>query len=651
MLNTLTQPYTGAERLVIGIDVGTTSSAVSLSHLQPGVIPIIRTVTSWPDSPTESKLPSLVLFNSSGSPVAFGAECLTPAVRRIIDEAELHLAKWFKLQLHPRQMQFDATATLSTSLGGLNLDSSETQTTLAPIVPDFEVPPLPLHVTIKRVYSSFLAYLLEHTRSWFAEHTLEGGETWNRLIGSAQVVMAIPDGWDEVQQAVMKEALVETGLLGDEVEERLDFLREAEASVHFALKGEEVCEWLQPGALFTAADLGGSTIDVCLYRCEQISPTVQLKEVKLSESVQAGGVFVDRAAQTLVKAKLDGSRFASAEKIDRIVSLFEENTKRRFTGSGEISYIKFGDSCITDRPHGVSMGRLSLSSAEVESTFSTCANEILAAIQQQLRMGSEKASHVIITGGFGDSPYLRARLRRFLEPSGFHLVTSDDQSKKAVAEGAVRWQLSQQVTARAVRASYGASVAVYYKHHDPEHRCRSLHTWPDGLQRVYGAWAPIVEKGAVLHTSASFPESFVQQTTKLGALTDFRENVWIYEGDEPDPRWCEDESELARPGFVRRAEVIADLSPLRFILEPIQKGTVSTKATSQDIARGNAYWLAEFEICLFVAQTSLKAKLTWMEKGIQREGPATVVLVDSADRSEGAQVCRRLPADVVAERA
>ncbi|ORY73053.1 hypothetical protein BCR35DRAFT_315017 [Leucosporidium creatinivorum] len=586
MLNTLTEPYKGTERQVIGIDVGTTSSAVSLSHLQLGAIPTIRIVTSWPDSPTESKLPSLVLFDSSGSPVAFGAQCLTPVMKERMTSDHLHLAKWFKLQLHPPQMQFDATATLSSSLGGLNLGSSEQQDVLSTIVPDFEVPPLPPQITIKGVYSSFLAYLLEHTRSWFAEHTLEGGETWDRLIGNAQVVMAIPDGWDEEQQVVMKEALAETGLLGVEVEDRIDCLRKAEASVHFALKGEEVREWLKPGALFTVADLGGSTVDVS---------SVPLKEVKLSGAVQAGGVFVDRAAETLVKAKLDGSRFASAEKIDRIVSLFEENTKRRFTGSGEISYIKFGDFNITDRPHGVNMGRLSLSSAEVESTFSTCANEILAAIQQQLRMGSEKAS------GFGDSPYLRARLRRFLEPSGFHLVTSDDQSKKAVAEGAIRWQLSQQVTSRAVRASYGTSMAVKYDPSDPDHRCRSLHTWPDGLQRVYGAWPPIVEKGSVLHTSASFSRPFAQQPTKPGSLADFRENVWIYEGDESNPRWCEDEF--------------------------------------------------DFRICLFVAQTSLKAKLTWMEKGIQREGPATVVLVDSTDRAEGAQVRRRLPADVVAERA
>lgn len=47
--------------------------------------------------------------------------------------------------------------------------------------------------------------------------------------------------------------------------------------------------------------------------------------------------------------------------VEHILSIFEEKTKRRFFGEGEISYIKFGESTDTDRPHGVSMGRLSLS--------------------------------------------------------------------------------------------------------------------------------------------------------------------------------------------------------------------------------------------------------------------------------------------------
>jgi len=119
--------------------------------------------------------------------------------------------------------------------------------------------------------------------------------------------------------------------------------------------------------------------------------------------------------------------------------------------------------------------------------------------------------------------------------------------------------------------------------------------------------------------------------------------------------------------------VEADLSQLHSSLTPYKNGSRGIHATVDDVAAGRAYYHVEFHLRLFVAQTSLKARLIWTERvsfvlalslteqdadpflaytqGIKREGPATVVLVDSADRAEGAQTRRRLPADIVAEHA
>lgn len=53
---------------------GTTASACTLVHLMPGQIPVPRAVQSWPASPQESKVPSLVLYDNSGRARAFCAE-------------------------------------------------------------------------------------------------------------------------------------------------------------------------------------------------------------------------------------------------------------------------------------------------------------------------------------------------------------------------------------------------------------------------------------------------------------------------------------------------------------------------------------------------------------------------------------------------
>lgn len=137
------------------------SASISVAHLAPGSIPVVRTVTSWPSSKNESKLSSLLYFDAAGHAVAWGAECLAPEMRARALKEGLQLAKWWKLHLHPNSMQFETTATLaSTLLDRLSLGS----TTPKQIVPDFEVPPLPPNVKIDLVYSSFFKYLFENTR-------------------------------------------------------------------------------------------------------------------------------------------------------------------------------------------------------------------------------------------------------------------------------------------------------------------------------------------------------------------------------------------------------------------------------------------------------------------------------------------------------
>lgn len=240
-------------------------------------MPAIRTVSSWPDAPTESKLPSLVLLGPSNKPIAFGAECLTPAMKLLAAQPGYNLVKWFKLHLHPRSMQFESSATLVSSLEHLSLGSAPPP----PIVPDFEVPSLPPGVTIGQVYSSFLRYLVGAARSWFVDHTPQGGEQiWDCLIGSADIIFATPDGWADEEQMLIRRVMREAGVMAE-----IEFLREAEACVHFSLQesqewlkvsrtlmssSAELIDWLpQSGSIFTVADLGGSTCDVGM--CKSLS--------------------------------------------------------------------------------------------------------------------------------------------------------------------------------------------------------------------------------------------------------------------------------------------------------------------------------------------------------------------------------------------
>ena len=94
--------------------------------------------------------------------------------------------------------------------------------------------------------------------------------------------------------------------------------------------------------MFAVVDAGGSTVDSTLFECKETTPKLILEEVCASECVQAGSVLVDRAAQHMLKAKLQGSRFGDDVYIQGILGEFEKKTKRKFDGTQVSSIFKFG---------------------------------------------------------------------------------------------------------------------------------------------------------------------------------------------------------------------------------------------------------------------------------------------------------------------
>lgn len=104
-----------------------------------------------------------------------------------------------------------------------------------------------------------------------------------RLKDTAIYVMAIPNGWFVSQHSFLRRVAVSAGLVKEsDVQKRVLFVSEAEASVHFMLQQNDVV----PDEIFAVVDAGGSTVDSTLYRCVGISPKLLLEEVCSSECIQ-----------------------------------------------------------------------------------------------------------------------------------------------------------------------------------------------------------------------------------------------------------------------------------------------------------------------------------------------------------------------------
>lgn len=146
------------------------------------------------------------------------------------DEQDTHVARWFKLLLHPKEMRDENAIT---------------------------APPLPANVTLEKVYTDFLRFTFDHAKQYFQTSTLDGNLLWDRLGRSFELVFAIPNGWSETQQNFLRTVIVAAGILpANFAQTRLSFVSEAEASVHFAVEHMNVAHLMRVGAVFAVLDAG-----------------------------------------------------------------------------------------------------------------------------------------------------------------------------------------------------------------------------------------------------------------------------------------------------------------------------------------------------------------------------------------------------------
>jgi hypothetical protein len=203
-------------------------------------------------------------------------------------------------------------------------------------------------ITIEQVYADMMRYLMDHTQRFFERTTPKGAEIWARVRDTVTVVLATPNAWDIRQQATLRKAAIMASLVTEEnAGEMLQFVTEAEASVHYVLS-QRSGDWLQDKTVFAVIDCGGSTVDTTVYRCVSTKP-LSLNEACRSECVQvfqpsfllhleteqslsrylykAGGVFVDREVRKMLERKLKGSTFGDPEMIQSIVEAFEKQVR------------------------------------------------------------------------------------------------------------------------------------------------------------------------------------------------------------------------------------------------------------------------------------------------------------------------------------
>ncbi|KAG8717654.1 hypothetical protein FRC11_003719, partial [Ceratobasidium sp. 423] len=357
----------------------------------------------------QSKIPTLVWYDTNKKAVSFGAEALLHTTEEQAEDNAWILAKYFKLHLHPNDMQ---------AKHELKLD------------------PLPPGVSLRQIYSDFLGYLLKHTRAFFEERIIDGRQIWGRYSPTMEVVIAHPNGWGIREQAFLRAAAVAAGFsTTDQASSKVRFVTEAEASVHFCIHHTNLGSVLKPGTKFGVCDAGGSTVDTTLYSVISARPILKLKEERASACVQAGAIFVDFEIEKFFRRTLANVGLPPEDVTDYTkagVKDFEGFAKRAFKDesaeqSVAVAHTRFNNASIRAR-----RGRMTISGSTIKGFFDVCVKEIIGSVDQQIN--GLNVPYILLVGGFGDSSYVRNEFKKRYEPRGSQITLTNDSTSKAVAD-------------------------------------------------------------------------------------------------------------------------------------------------------------------------------------------------------------------------
>lgn len=104
-----------------------------------------------------------------------------------------------------------------------------------------KLPPLPTGKNVVQVFADFLGYLMLCTETFIKEtYSIVTDDVWKTLQTDMVIVLAHPNGWEGAQQNQMREAAILAKIIPNtpSAHERVVFVSEGEASLHFCVKGE-----------------------------------------------------------------------------------------------------------------------------------------------------------------------------------------------------------------------------------------------------------------------------------------------------------------------------------------------------------------------------------------------------------------------------
>ncbi|KAF8247626.1 actin-like ATPase domain-containing protein [Wilcoxina mikolae CBS 423.85] len=522
------------DRIIVGIDFGTTHSAIAWAHTStPDEYEVI---TQWPGQSGKDwgKVPSDISYNTSIRSPTPSSRTSDPtsdptSPSSPINDPDPQTFKW----------GFEVPPTDPQKLSWIKilLDPSQPRPTFVQ----------PKRTTLPRGKSP-VAIVTDYLRALRAYTLL----TLQRRLGAealtntpVEYVLTVPAVWSDKARATTLEAAIAAGL----GEGGLNLITEPEGAAEYALRS------LRPNALkegdcFTVCDAGGGTVDLITYTISSLHP-LQLHEVAVGTGALCGAVYLDRRFEEFVAEKIGREQLEGMDHRAKFQmgQYWETYMKREFSAAEDTQQQEEEEDFwvpvmgVQDSEDGrMRGGFLRVSRAEVKEIFEPIVRQVLELLGAQvlsvLKTTEKSVGAILLVGGFGSSEYL---YRRILAWAGGSIpVLQPRNAWTAVVRGAIiRGLQGDTIAARLSRRFYGVVHDARYdaqKHAEMEKRWHDIRC--EWIVRNRIQW--YIRRGDVTTSSRkiSFPFYRTIPASEIsGSEHALKTELWVCDADTaPDKR-------------------------------------------------------------------------------------------------------------------
>ncbi|KAF2762167.1 actin-like ATPase domain-containing protein [Pseudovirgaria hyperparasitica] len=388
-------PVAPTDRLVVGVDFGTTYSGVATVYsANPDDIDIIKT---WPSSNglTSDKVPTEIAYETSpdttpASPI-FDGEPRGKSPKKIKwgfqfkpEESRLRCIKLF---LDRNQKLPHFVSSLDTAAQLRKYDR-----------------------TVMDAVSDYLTQIYKHTMETLSRRY---GETFMSTT-KVEFVLTVPAVWSDSAKNATLQAAERAGM-GNMHD--LKLISEPEAAAVYTLKAIQP-NHLRVGDNFIVCDAGGGTVDLIAYKITQLTP-LKVEESAVGTGGLCGSAFLNYRFEDHVRSRIGEERYnhmreKKAKTWNMGLKYFEEFVKRNFNEDEHNEVNVPFPGMPDDEEAGLDSGFLVMTAEQVKDIFEPVIKEVVALVEGQvdtIRAKGGIVSGIVLVGGFGQSNYLYSRMK------------------------------------------------------------------------------------------------------------------------------------------------------------------------------------------------------------------------------------------------